>query len=474
MARANPSPHMRLGEVKRFEERSGTLRLSQWTNHILALAALVLFALPLVAAASDFEKPPVLDAEDIAGDIPLEGEHYTIEDEVPTDGFMAVFTITSPFGEFKAWGPGMLAARVNEIRALAALEHIEQNEQFQKGAKESAQETASSLQHAIEEPEETLKGIPEGVGRFFDRVSRTAKTGYQKVEDVRHGRTPGVTDDDPVSQLPGGPKASGSGQKESFSKVAARAAGEAAVNTLGFDDNRRKLAKELAVDPYTTNAILSKKLDDVTWAAFAGDLGVNMLTSMIPGGTLVSTSSILSDWVWDTSPGDLRLEIEAVLRAIDVPQDQIDRFLRHHWYPLSMQAALAGSLKMLDGVDGRADVIPLALSVDSEGQARFVTQTLAMTARYHDTVKPLAKVVVSGTVYGETEDGEIAAMAPVDYLSWNALAEKFAKRKSELGSARTLYIAGRATDHAEEALEDLDWSVEQESELFVPLLAEES
>lgn len=194
---------------------------------------------------------------------------------------------------------------------------------------------------------------------------------------------------------------------------------------------------------------------------------------MIPGGTLVSTSSILSGWVWDTSPGDLRLEIQATLRSVGVPQDQIDRFLRHHWYPLSMQAVVAGSLKVLDGVDGRADVIPLALSVGSEGQARFVAQTLAMTARYHATVKPLAKVVVSGTVYGETKDGEIAAMAPVDYLSWNPLAERFAKRKGKLGSDRTLHIAGRASDRAREELEDLDWSVEEESALFVPLLAQE-
>jgi len=441
--------------------------------HRLALATVALVALPAIAAAGGFEGPSVLDAEDLADDIPLESEHYTIEDDVPTDGFMAVFTISSPFGEFKAWGPGMLATRVNEIRALAALEHIEQTEQFQKGAKESAQETAVSLERAIENPEETVKGIPKGVGRFFDRVSRTAKTGFQKVEDVRHGRMPGVSKDDPASQLPGGPKASGDAQRESFYKVAAHVAGEAAVNTLGFDDNRRKLAKELAVDPYTTNAVLSKKLDDVTWAAFAGDLGVNVLTSMIPGGTLVSSSSIVSDWVWDTSPGDLRLEIEATLRAIGVPQDQIDRFLRHYWYPLSMQATLAGSLKALDGVKGRADVIPLALGVDSEGQARFVAQTLNMLARYHETVKPLAKVAASGTVYGETKDGELAVMAPVDYLSWNPVAETFATRKSTLGTGRTLYIAGRATDRARDALEDLNWSVEEKSALFVPLLATE-
>ncbi len=190
---------------------------------------------------------------------------------------------------------------------------------------------------------------------------------------------------------------------------------------------------------------------------------------------IVSTSSRLTDWVWDTPPGDLRLEIEATLRSIGVGQEEIDRFLRHRWYPLSLQAALAASLAALDGPDGgvqgRAEVIPLALGVGSEGQARFVVQTLAMLARYHKTVEPLATLAVGGTVYGETGDGALAVMAPVDYLSWTPLARTFAERKSELGSERTLYIAGRATRRARDALEDLGWKVEERSPLLVPLLA---
>lgn len=445
--------------------------LRQWTKHGLAPAAMALIVLSANAPAAGFEEPPVLEAEDIAGDIPLKGEDYTIEDRVPTDGFMAVFTIDSPFGTFSASGPGMLATRLNEIHALAALAHIEQDEQFRKGAEESAKETASNLEQMVEHPEETLKGIPEGVGRFFKRTYRSAKTGWQKVDDVRHGRAPGVENDQPASRLPGGVTEPGAAPKESLSRVAARAAGQTAINTLGFDEDRRRLAKELGVDPYSTNSVLSAQLDAVTWAAFAGNLGVDLVTSMIPGGMIVSTSSRLTDWVWDTPPGDLRLEIEATPRSIGVDQEEIDRLLRHRWYPLSQQAALAASLKAMDGVDGRAEVIPLALSVDSEGQARFVVQTLAMTARYHKTVAPLARLVVSGTAYGQTEDGEIVVMAPVDYLSWNPIAETFAKRKSEQGSARTLHIAGRATGRAREALEDLDWSVEERSALFVPLLA---
>jgi hypothetical protein len=445
--------------------------LYQWKKVRPALATAAIITLPALAACGEFEDPPAIDAEDMAGGIPLKGEHYTIADSVPTDGFMAEFTIVSPFGTFTASGPGMLATRVNEIRALAALEHIERDEQFQKGATEAAKETASNLERLVTNPGDTIKGIPEGVGRFFERTYRSAKTGLQKVDDVRHGGAPGIAEDAPPSQLPGAPRTPAAAPTESLSKVAARAAGNTALNTLGFDDDRRRLAKELAVDPYTTNPVLSAKLDEVTWAAFAGNLGVDLLTSMIPGGMIVSTSSRLTDWVWDTPPGDLRLEIEATLRSIGVGQEEIDRFLRHRWYPLSLQAALAASLAALDGVEGRAEVIPLALGVGSEGQARFVVQTLAMLARYHKTVEPLATLVADGTVYGETGNGALAVMAPVDYLSWTPIAKTFAERKSELGSERTLYIAGRATRRARDALEDLGWKVEERSPLLVPLLA---
>ena len=75
------------------------------------------------------------------------------------------------------------------------------------------------------------------------------------------------------------------------------------MNILGFDDSRRKLAKRLGVDPYTTNMVLDEKLDEVTWSIFAGDFGIDVATSLIPGSIVVTTSSLVTNWVWDTPPG---------------------------------------------------------------------------------------------------------------------------------------------------------------------------
>jgi hypothetical protein len=429
-----------------------------------ALAALLLAA-PLMALAMEPEAAPVLEAREIAGDIPLTGAQYEIAASVPTDGFMAQVTISSPFGEFIASGPGMLDARLDEIRALAALQLVEDDDRFKEAAADTARDTAGNLRQLAENPKETLKGVPEGVGRFFNRTGRTLKTGLQKLGDVREGKLPGV-DPDQVSNLPGGTGTAPGAPDASLTESIARAGGGAVVNILGFDKQRRRLAKELGVDPYTTNRVLSQQLDDVTWAAFAGGLGVNVITSIIPGGLILSSSARLSDWVWDTAPGDLRVAIEAQLLEIGATREEVDLFLRHSFYPLSMQTVLAGALEAMDGVAGRAEVLPLALSVSSEGQARFVVQTLDMLRNYHQMTTPLTALQVGGTIVGETAEGRIAVMAPVDVLSWSqTLANFTATLGAETQNPPDLHIAGRATERAREQLVALGWTVQEQSTL---------
>jgi hypothetical protein len=302
------------------------------------------------------------------------------------------------------------------------------------------------------------------VGGFFNRTGRAVKTGVQKLGDVRQGRVPGI-EGDAVSNLPGG-ASSVNTSDVSFAESVVRAGGDTAVNMLGFDKQRRRLAKELAVDPYTTNRILSEKLDEVTWAAFAGGLGVNVLTSLVPGGFILSTSSRLSDWVWDTSPGDLRVEIEARLLAMGVSQTEIDRFLRHGYYSMSMQAVLTASLNALDGVAGRADVMPLVLSAGSEGQARFLVQAMDMLRNYHLSITPLTALYIQGTAIGVDAVGRTVVVAPVDYLSWTPTLDRFA---SNVGQSfeleRSLHVSGAISELARDELTSIGWTVEENSPL---------
>jgi hypothetical protein len=169
-------------------------------------------------------------------------------------------------------------------------------------------------------------------------------------------------------------------------------------------------------------------------------------------------------------PGDLRLRIETSLLSMGVSQAEVDLLLRHRWYPLSLQAGLVVALEDLAGVDGRPEVMPLALTVASEEQARFLVQTLQMTARYHATVRPLEALVVLGTVAARTRDGEIVVAAPVDYLSWNEGVDRFTANDELAAKQRSVHIAGRLTGRASAELQARGWAVRPNSPLWQPIL----
>jgi len=434
--------------------------------NISRLAIILLFNLPLSSAfATDYEKPPSIPFNTAFPDVAIKGEHYSVKTSVPTDGFLTRAVIKSEFGEFVALGPDMLEIRLHEIDALAKLQTFEASDEFQRGAKESAQEKLSGLKQVYEKPKEAAAGISAGVSRFFKRSYRATKTGVQTVNDVVHDRTPGSIEG-AGAMLPGSVQSQVLPDGESKYKKAAKASGSTAVNILGFDDSRRKLAKRLGVDPYTTNPVLDEKLDEVTWSIFAGDFGIDVATSLIPGSIVITTSGLVTNWVWDTPPGDLRVKIEKTLLRLGVSQEDIDRLLRHRAYPLSYQAALTAAMEALAKVNGLEDIMPLALSVQTVDQARFIVNTMRMLQRYHETVQPLKEIGVLGTVFAANKKDTIVVAAPVDYVSWSEMLDRFSANDRFSSKPHELYIAGTMTTMASEQLSKRGWVIHQNSELL--------
>ena len=416
---------------------------------ILAIALLVVlvFEVNCLFAASEFEQPPVLKAKDLAPNLKLSADRYRVEDRVPTDGLLATFTIESDFGEMKATGPGMLEIRLQEIKALEELEKIKASDAFVEGVKKTASDVGKAAANLVDNPVGTVKGIPSGVGRFFERTGRQLKTGWQKVGDLIE------KSESETSDISSGEVAAQAG----------KAVGKAAIDVLGYEEQRRNLAKELHVDPYTTNPILKKQLDDIAWASFAGGLGLNTLVGQIKGGHLVKTATIATEWVWDKSPGDIKVWIEKTLLGIGVDQDTIDRFLRHPYYTLTMQTELVMALDQLTGVSNRPDVMDLALTAESEQQARFIMSSVGMLSRYHKRYEPLSKLKVQGTTMAFDKKGELIVPGPVDYVSWIERVANFASREDLASKKRSLWLMGLASEKTLENFEKLGWEVHQKS-----------
>ena len=254
-------------------------------------------------------------------------------------------------------------------------------------------------------------------------------------------------------------KAEGKSTSEKTADVAV--SGRATANVLGYSDARRRLAKQVEVDPYTTNPVLAAKLDEMGEAAFVGELGLTLGTSAVPVLALVNHAAWFSNLVWDTPAGDLRVMVDKKLVAMGVAHDDVDRFLRHPQYSLDLQVALATDLDAMSSASGRAAVVPLALSVASEEQARFVVGSVAILARYHKTVGPIAEVRVAGSVLAKGKDGALIVPAPVDYVAWTERVAKFARRPDLRGSKRGIWLPGQVSERTRRELIALGWAVHE-------------
>src|SRR5262249_33457482 len=161
---------------------------------------------------------------------------------------------------------------------------------FVKSMASTAVQPLESAGHMVLNPVDTVTGLPSGVGRFFDRVG----SGVGRMWNSEP--TPGTGGED------------GGGV-------------DATRDMLGYEQERWELAKEWGVDPYTTNPVLAKKLDEIATTAFRAHVGVNTAISVfVPASIILTGVRTMDNLVWDTPRGDLIVRVEDKLQEIQVPK----------------------------------------------------------------------------------------------------------------------------------------------------------
>ncbi len=388
------------------------------------------------AIAQKFEIPPTLPASILAPPTLLSGNGFHVNPQVPTDGLLAHYTIKSDVGTFQANSTEMLQVRVAEIPAIVELTNTSKTGIFAKSIATNAVRPVQAAGQMVMHPVETVKGLPEGVGRFFGRLG----LGAQKIQEA-------ATEPEDASA---GKKA---GQ-------VATTTGRATRDVFGYEQERRELAKNLHVDPYTTNPVLSKQLDDFALVAFRAHVGVTTTMAVfIPGSMAITATRIVSQWVWDTPKADLIVRNQKSLEAIGVPDSQIRVFTNNSQFPLSVQTAFVANLSRLKGIPGEAETVTLASTAQSEEQARFLTDAVGMLVRYNDTQVPLARLLVRKAIVGQDRNGAIVAEAPVDYVSWTSDVSYFAHRRDFKSHDRKLWLTGQLSPLAKRNFLSLGWTV---------------
>jgi hypothetical protein len=403
----------------------------------MRLIIVVLLLTPMlvgVSPAADFEKPPTLPAQVLAPASLLSGSGFHVNNEVPTDGLLAHYTIQSDVGVFQANSTEMLKIRIAEIPAIQELTKTSKTKVFAQSLATNAARPVAAAGQMVMHPVETVKGLPSGVGRFFGRVGLAG----QRLKEA-------ATE----------PEEASAGEKAG---EFAKRTGKTTRDIFGYEQERRELAKKLHVDPYTTNPVLSKQLDDFALTAFRAHVGVTTTMSVfIPGSMAITATRVVSQWVWDTPRADLIVQDEKALEELKVPEARIRTFMRNPVFPLSVQTAFIENLKRFAGVPGCVEAVELASSAESEEQARFLTDAVGMLARYHETQTPITRLMVRRAIIGQDRNGAIVVQAPVDYVSWTQDMSYFANRPDFQGHRKVVSLTGQFSPLARKNFQTLGW-----------------
>lgn len=404
---------------------------------VLAATAVILIgsAATRAQAPSGYEAEPVLNAQDLATPELLKGPHFTVDPKVPVRGFIERFTIRSAYGTFQANGLRMLPIRVNEVEALAKLDDLSKTKEFAEAAGKAIARPVTSTVNMLIHPVDTITGFPDGVARLFGRIELGSERVYQAAT------APGAS---------GGEKAS----------EASKRVGMATINALGFEKERRDLAKSLGVDPYTTNTVLSEKLTSAAWVAFSGRFMIQTATSiLVPYSMVMSAVTITNTSIYDTPPGDLINNATMIFGSTGATDAQVQALVQNPQYSLTTLTELALAIQRLQGVPGRDAVVIFAAAARTQDECRFVAGAANMLARYHEAVAPIAQVSAPGPILGRTASGALVLAAPVDYVAWLERVGIAANRPDLQAAEKVFFVSGRVTPIAQKNLVARGWKI---------------
>lgn len=407
------------------------------TSAVLTATAVILIGsvATYAQAPSGYEAEPVLNAKDLAAPELLQGPHFTVDSKVPVRGFIERFTIRSKYGTFQANGQRMLPIRVNEVEALAKLDDLSKTKEFAEAAGKAIARPVTSTVKMLVHPVDTITGFPDGVARLFGRI----KLGGERV--VEAATTPGASGSEKVAE-------------------ASKRVGMATINALGFEKERRDLAKSLGVDPYTTNTVLSEKLTSAAWVAFSGRFLIQTATSiLVPYSMAMSAVTITNSTVYDTPPADLINNATIIFGTTGASEAQVQALVQNPQYSLTTLTELALGIQRLQGVSGLDAVVLFAAAARTQDECRFVAGAVNMLARYHEAVAPIAKVSAPGPILGHTAGGTLVLAAPVDYIAWLERVGAAANRPDLQAPEKVLFVSGRLTPLAQKELTKRGWKL---------------
>jgi hypothetical protein len=348
-----------------------------------------------------FEELPELKASEILKPELLKGQHYVIRDPVPTASGMNQFTIDSDFGVFEADGNEMLLQRLKEIDAIARLREVSRTDEFKNSLVAAAKSPLNSARNIARDPAQAISNVPKGIMKFLGRAKET-------VGNVGKG---------------GNDDAGG---------------GNRMKDVIGYSDKKRKIALQMGIDPYSTNTVLQKQLDDVAWASWAGGFTFSVATFPVSGPvgaalTVTNLNNTVEDLLREKSPLELEQINRATFRALGASASDTERILNGGAFTPTEAATFAVHLKSLKGVANRGAFVKVAAQKSTtEADALFCVYTAALMDQINEKT-PIARIVMLRDFpVCIAKDGTIIVALQWDYAAWTPGAASFTEEVQKL------------------------------------------
>jgi hypothetical protein len=411
----------------------------RWPSSLrLTLVFTALLMMPLAGelrAQGTYEPSATLSASKILPPEILVGPNHRVEERVYNDGYLNRYTVLSKLGGFVAISTPMLRKRINEINAMVRMEQIKGTKEFTSSLKEAGTDTLVGFKNLVTKPVDTVKGAASGLAVAFRRAG-----------DAIAGPKRSDAEDNRVKDF------------------------------IGFSKTKREYAYQLGVDAYTDNEKLQDRLNEISWAGYAGGLTWAAAMAAVPGGagmaiTVSGTHKLLNEVFRTTPPVDLRRMNGEKLKAMGVHEEVADAFLNNSVYSPRHQTILVHALEEMKGVGNRATFVRFAAATANPEVAFFRQRQAEMYAGYHKTIAPIEIFIALGEfTAARTTKNEVVFNVPLDHLVWTQdmakllTAADYQVTQLTRPANKQLWVAGTVSARARKEIETRGWQVQERSE----------
>jgi hypothetical protein len=350
---------------------------------------------------STYEALQPMSAADFVPAAQLTNSLYSVEPLVQPDGQNVTFILQGPAGSERVTGRQCLGIRTSEIKAIAALDEIDNSEEFGKALMKAGAEKVESVKDAVKDPLGTAQRLPEGASRLLGRVATAVKNTAEGKSNPRSG----------------------------------------VETALGVSRKKAELALQLGVSPYTHDAILQSKLDATARAMAGGALVVNLSGLVVSGGvgtaiSVVNVNQTLQRTLIESSPEEMMVKNRSVLAALGASPSAIEGFLGNPSLSPWQKSFITADLKDI-GQNPNA-FLRIAKMTSTPEAAVDLLQVTRLLHKHHQEVAPLVSLREENGVFAALDTkGLLLALEPGDLILWTPLQDSRADTLVAMAKADT-------------------------------------